>query len=646
MTPRFSFPPAPPTLSPQAELTESQPAFLPGNRLPENWRDKAQFVILETGFGSGANFLTTWAAWQADPHRPQKLHYLATEAHPFRAEELAHLQRHWHDLAVLAQSLRQNWPILMPGFHRLEFAASRVVLTLMLGDSENENNNETSLRKLRASVDAFYFNTAFKFNEPSASQLRRCVQLAAQNATFASRSRTDATKQALSAAGFVTEERPELNKQSEVLAGRMADRPKMFIAPSPTQPRHAVIIGAGLAGCAIAERLAVRGWRVTVLDQHAEPAGEASGNLAGILRPIISRDDNLSSRLSRACFLYLQRHWQHLDQAGSPPRRNLSGILQIASDAEHEALMRDWLAASDYPNTFIHFLDQPHASTQLGAQTAYGGWYFPLGGWASPASLCQAALRAGGRNICFQGGVEVARLEPIEMSDLPAGKSGWRLFNPAGESLAEASVVVFATGAAPLEVLSPLTALPITPVRGQVSHLPGGSLPKLAHPVCSDGYLTPEINGVHCLGASYIHRPFDTELRSNEHSENLHRLSRILPGAERAFETDKTVKNATETITGRVGLRATTPDHLPLAGALPDISGQLKTSGRFNTFPRQPGLFGLLGLGSRGLVWSSLLAEHLACLINSEPSPLEGDLIDAIDPARFALRAQRQEKIN
>jgi len=53
-------------------------------------------------------------------------------------------------------------------------------------------------------------------------------------------------------------------------------------------------------------------------------------------------------------------------------------------------------------------------------------------------------------------------------------------------------------------------------------------------------------------------------------------------------------------------------------------------------------LYGLLGLGSRGLVWSALLAEHLACLINDEPLPLSGDQVDAIDPARFALRAYRR----
>jgi tRNA 5-methylaminomethyl-2-thiouridine biosynthesis bifunctional protein len=95
---------------------------------------------------------------------------------------------------------------------------------------------------------------------------------------------------------------------------------------------------------------------------------------------------------------------------------------------------------------------------------------------------------------------------------------------------------------------------------------------------------------------------------------------------------------------GRVSFRATTPDHLPLVGALPDWTTQTTGDTRLKTFPRQPGLYGLLGLGSRGLVWSALLAEHLACQINGEALPLEGDQADAIDPARFALRMRRHSR--
>jgi tRNA 5-methylaminomethyl-2-thiouridine biosynthesis bifunctional protein len=108
----------------------------------------------------------------------------------------------------------------------------------------------------------------------------------------------------------------------------------------------------------------------------------------------------------------------------------------------------------------------------------------------------------------------------------------------------------------------------------------------------------------------------------------------MLPGAERGL-------NPAE-LPGRVGFRAATPDRLPLVGALPDVSASLPRDCRLADLPRQPGLFGLLGLGSRGLVWSALAAETLASQLDGDPMPLEGDLLDAMDPGRFHLRAHRR----
>jgi len=598
---------------------QAQHVFLDGNGLPERWAGKRQFVILENGFGTGLNFLTTWAAWRADPQRPEKLYYFASELHPFRVEDLASLQRKWKDLDFLAGSLRANWPPLLPGFHRIEFAAGKVVLTLMLGEAE------ASLRKLRANVDAFYLDGFDPQRNPqmwSPALLKRCGQLAAPNATFATWTVAGQVRRAIIEAGFVAEKKPGFGSKRQMLAGSIAERPKMALKPPNQGRREAIIIGAGLAGCAIAERLASRGWRVNVLDRHAQPAVEASGNLAGILRPMLSRDDNLASRLNRACFLYLEQNWRHLDQIGQPPRRNLNGILQIARDDTHADIQREWLAGNDYPAEFVEFIEPGPASQRLGATVTRGGWWFPHGGWASPASLCRAWLSAGGGNIQFTGGVEIASLQ--------RGDAEWRVLDASGKMLAQAPTVIFATGTGQL----PHTAgLPITPVRGQVSHLDEGSLPKLRYAICCEGYLTPALNGVHCLGASYLKDRFDHIPSLEEHHDNLQRLGHMLPDASEAMDVAE--------LNGRVGFRATTPDHLPLVGALPDLEAPLKPGVRFNTFPRHAGLFCLLGLGSRGLVWSSLLAEHLVCVINQEPLPLPGDQVDAIDPARFALRAYR-----
>jgi tRNA 5-methylaminomethyl-2-thiouridine biosynthesis bifunctional protein len=91
-----------------------------------------------------------------------------------------------------------------------------------------------------------------------------------------------------------------------------------------------------------------------------------------------------------------------------------------------------------------------------------------------------------------------------------------------------------------------------------------------------------------------------------------------------------------------VGFRAATPDRLPLVGALPDMHAPLPRGIQLRDMPRHPKLYGLLGLGSRGLVWATLAAEALASQLHGDPLPLEGDLMDAMDPARFRLRQHRR----
>ena len=50
---------------------QARHVFLHGNNLPERWRGKRVFTVLETGFGLGLNFLSTWSAWRADAARSQ-----------------------------------------------------------------------------------------------------------------------------------------------------------------------------------------------------------------------------------------------------------------------------------------------------------------------------------------------------------------------------------------------------------------------------------------------------------------------------------------------------------------------------------------------------------------------------------------------
>lgn len=600
---------------------QARHVFLRGNGLPERWATRERFVILETGFGSGLNFLATWAAWLEDPHRCDRLHYLAVEKHPFRAEDLARLHQRWPDFAPLSAALCAAWPLLTPGFHRLEFASGRITLTLLLGEAD------TVLRRCEARIDAIYLDGFDPKKNPEMWLTRlfhHLARLAAPTATLATWCVAGEVREALRTAGFEVVKRPGFGRKRHMLAGTLAPVRSAAIESPDTHGHRALVLGAGLAGCAISERLAARGWAVTLVERHPLPASEGSGNLAGIVRPLLSRDDNLASRLSRACFLHARRAWTTLAASGHAARHDLGGVLQIARDAAHEAQMRALLATGDYPDDYVRFLDRQAAGERLGHTTPHGAWLFPGGGWANPPSLCHAMLAAAGSRVVLHADREASHIEYVD--------DQWRLHDREGAFIASAPILILTTGAAARHLLPDL---PINPVRGQVSHLRQGLLPDFRLPACCEGYLTPALDGIHCLGASYAYDE-GSELRESEHAGNLARLERILPGAAASISPHE--------LDGRVGFRAATPDRLPLVGALADPEAELPRDIQLKDMPRRQGLYGLLGLGSRGLVWATLAAELLASRLSGDPLPIETDLADAIDPARFALREHRRRQ--
>ncbi len=60
---------------------------------------------------------------------------------------------------------------------------------------------------------------------------------------------------------------------------------------------------------------------------------------------------------------------------------------------------------------------------------------------------------------------------------------------------------------------------------------------------------------------------------------------------------------------------------------------------------RMPGLFGAFALGSRSLTWAALTTELITSQIEGEPCPIPRGLADAVDLARFLLRALRHGEI-
>lgn len=602
-------------------LGQARHVFLAGNGLlgeDARWRGRERFVIVETGFGLGLNFLATWQAWRDDPQRCARLHFVSFEQHPFAAADLAVLHARWPKIADCAASLQRQWPALLPGTHRLYFDDERVVLTLCFGNAAD------MLPTLRGKADAFYLDGFSPSKNRQLWSPRICsnlARLAATGTTLATWTVAGAVRQELAAAGFLLEKARGFGGKREMTRGafRIARAP----APPPRQ-RSAIVIGAGLAGCAAAERLAARGWEVTLIDRGAAPAAGASGNRIGILRPLPSLDDNLLARLTRPGFLHARRHLQRLTDEGLPLRWNACGVLHLAREPMHEASQRQIVEALQPPADYLRCVDRDEASRLADWPLPNSGWWFPGGGWIDPASLCRANLARFEHRIRRLFGREVARIARVD--------DEWRVFDDAGELIAGAPLLILANANDARRLLKTSTGLdlPLRSARGQASHLPAAALPVPDIVVCRLGYVTPVVDGMRCIGATFIAEDEDPELRLGDHRDNLARLEYCLPGAGAGI--------AAEGLDGRVGFRSMTQDRLPLIGALP--VNQPAT--RLDDIPRQPGLYGVLGFGARGLVWASLAAELLVAQIEGEPLPLEADLVAAVDPARFLLRRARR----
>lgn len=605
---------------------QAEHVFLRGNGLPERWAGVERFTLLETGFGTGLNFLATWSAWRAASRKPARLHYLAVEKHPFRVDDLAHLHARWPAYADLSAALRVRWPTLVPGYHRLELDGGQVVLTLLLGDAE------ATLARLVARVDAFYLDGFAPTRNPEMWSLelcRRLGRLAAPDATLATWSVAGAVRQALSAAGFELEKRPGYGAKREMLAGRHAPPVYRPVAPCPAPPedRHAMVLGAGLAGTACCERLAARGWRVELIDRHDGPATEASGNHAGIFHPLLARDDNPQARLTRAAFLHGLRVWQDLRAGGYDFPWADRGLVQLARDAPHEALQRRLPTEMGYPADYVDTLDADALAVAIGHAVPIGGWRFAHGGWANPGGLCRAYLGMAGDKVRPHYGQAVSRL-------VRAGAI-WQAVDAAGGVVAEAPHVIVANGLGARQ-LAQTAALPIQALRGQVTLIPQGAIPGVNLPLCREGYLTPALEGWHCAGASYDDDD-DPLPRPECDAGNLQRLARLLDRPGNLPDP--------QGLRARVGFRAVPPDRLPMVGTLPDYE-HARGSGatQFAHLPRHAGLHALLGYASRGIIWSALMAELLVSGLEGEPLPIEADLVHAVDPGRVLLKALRKGK--
>lgn len=200
---------------------------------PETW------VMLETGFGLGLNFLSTWALWRATTdRRAARLRFVSTEAHPVSADTLARATRQADPvLQALGQRLAGRWPIrdgradmqseaspaLSSQDIHLSFDDGEVELIVLIGDARERLKQELQehgpLGAHSVFLDGFdpRKNPAIWHEDTLKAVAAHCQP----DARLATWSVSRPVRDALTAAGFIPQKRPGLPPKRHCLSATL-----------------------------------------------------------------------------------------------------------------------------------------------------------------------------------------------------------------------------------------------------------------------------------------------------------------------------------------------------------------------------------------------------------------------------------------
>lgn len=408
------------------------------------------------------------------------------------------------------------------------------------------------------------------------------------------------------------------------------DAPSAFCTRDQLKGKQALVVGAGLAGAAVAYRLAELGLMVKVVDQSASVAQGASGNVAGALHPLVTADWNLRS----------QWYWQGLQAslaclepwlAKGEVKGALNGLLHLAVDDKTFQRMQQALIRVPNITRFAHWCDVKQASDKLGGKSAFPGLFFPRAGWFNPPSIVARCLSH--QNIQLE-------LNQAITSIIRSDDGGW--LTNTQDRVFQADIVVLASGA--ISSLNEAFGLAIRPVKGQVTQLePNDQAWFLGCTVAHQGYSAPADKGCAVTGATFEAPDLTPDASKQADIKNLAMAQTCLPGwlAPLASQVDMETS-------GRVSFRPTTPDHLPIIGALPDVDwmrvnylSQSSSHAPFRFPPQRycSGLYVSNGHGARGLMSVFLAADIIAEQITGQVTSIDTKLLAACHPARFLIRA-------
>jgi len=219
-------------------LAESAYVFLEQNALAERWaalhnHPSTLFVIGETGFGTGLNFLLAWRLWQRCAPPRARLLFRSLESHPLDAAALSRALGAWPELAAESAELLAAWPPALDGLHHITLGDGRVTLQLWMGEAGSALTDFADTTD--APVDAWFLDGFAPSRNPDMWRdevLQRIAALTRPGGTLATFTAAAAVREGLARAGFSVRKVGGYGRKREmIVAERDAAPPATIVRP-------------------------------------------------------------------------------------------------------------------------------------------------------------------------------------------------------------------------------------------------------------------------------------------------------------------------------------------------------------------------------------------------------------------------------
>ena len=194
-------------------VAETTHVFLGGNELPA--RFGGDFHVAELGFGTGLNFLVTWAAWEA-AGAAGTLHFTSFEAFPMALADMRNALAQFPQLQSYSDRLLAVW-----GLQEGPVAvAPRVTLHVVTGDARE------TVPLWGGQADAWYLDGFSPAKNPELWEPGLLSDVGAHtkpDGTAATYSAAGHIRRALQDAGFTVTRTTGFGRKRHMTAARMAD---------------------------------------------------------------------------------------------------------------------------------------------------------------------------------------------------------------------------------------------------------------------------------------------------------------------------------------------------------------------------------------------------------------------------------------